>query len=99
MSTTVGGGGFRLEPWPFFQVAIEESVLKKKCIYVGSIALVSHNTLKWSEILGLSFLCSAGGPGNPSYRVEAHLVNFALHFQKCNFFFDTESITDKQPCS
>ena len=52
-------------------------------VYVGSVALLSHNTLKWSAILGLSFFYSAGGPGNPCYRVQACLVNFALHFQKC----------------
>ena len=49
----------------------------------GSVALHSHNSLKWSAILGLSFLCGAGGPGNPWYGVQARLVNFALHFQKC----------------
>ena len=49
----------------------------------GSIALLSINTLKWSGILGLSFLCGAGGPGNPYYGVQAYLMNFALHFQKC----------------
>ena len=47
---------------------------------LGSIALLSHNTLKWSAILGLSFLCGAGGLGNPCYWVQVHLVNFALHF-------------------
>ena len=45
-----------------------------------SVALHSHNTLKWSALLGLSFLHGAGGPGNPCYGVQAHLVNFALHF-------------------
>ena len=49
----------------------------------GSVALLSHNNLKWSAILGLSFLCGAGGPGNPCYGVQALLVSFALHFQKC----------------
>ena len=29
----------------------------------------------------LVFLRGAGGPGNPCYGVQAHLVNFALHFQ------------------
>ena len=55
----------------------------------GSVALLLHNTLKWSAILGLSFLCGAGGrcgPGNPCYEVQALLVNFALHFQKCQHF-------------
>ena len=33
----------------------------------GSVALLLHNTLKWSAILGLSFLHGAGGPGNPCY--------------------------------
>ena len=49
----------------------------------GSVALLSHNALKWSAILGLSFLCGAGGPGNPCYGVQVHLLNLALHFQKC----------------
>ena len=49
----------------------------------GGIALLSHNTLKCSAILELSFLHGAGGPGNLSYWVQARLVNFALHFQKC----------------
>ena len=51
--------------------------------YIGSVALLSHNTLKWSAIVGLSFVCAAGGLGNPCYGVQARLVNFALHFQKC----------------
>ena len=51
--------------------------------YFSSIALISHNTLKLSAILGLSFLHGAGGSGNLCYGVQAHLVNFALHFQKC----------------
>ena len=52
-------------------------------VYIGSVALLSHNTLKWSAILGLIFLHGAGGPGNPCYGVQACLVNFTLHFQKC----------------
>ena len=51
-------------------------------LYYGSVALLSYNTLKWIAILGLSFFRGAGGPGNPCYRVQSHLVNFALHFQK-----------------
>ena len=35
------------------------------------------------QFLDLVFLCSAGGPGNPCYRVQACLMNFTLHFQKC----------------
>ena len=51
---------------------------------LGSVALLPHNALKWSAILGLSFfLRGAGGQGNPCYGVQAYLVNFALHFQKC----------------
>ena len=50
--------------------------------YIGSVALLSHNTLKWSAILGLSFLYGANGPGNPCYGVQVRLVNFALHFKK-----------------
>ena len=45
-----------------------------------SIALLSHNTLKWNAILGLSFLHSAGGLGNPCYGVQACLVNFIHNF-------------------
>ena len=52
-------------------------------MYYGSVALLSHNILKWSEILGLSFLHGAGGPGNMCYGVQAHLVNFALHLALC----------------
>ena len=36
--------------------------LQIECLF-GSVALLSHNNLKWSAILGLSFLCGAGGPG------------------------------------
>ena len=52
-------------------------------MYYVSVALLSYNILKWSALLGLSFFCGAGGPGNPCYEVQVHLVNFALHFQKC----------------
>ena len=50
---------------------------------LGSVALLSHNTLKWRAILGLSFMGGAGGPGNPCCVFQVCLVNFALHFQKC----------------
>ena len=45
-------------------------------VYIYSIALLSHNTLKWSAILQ-----GADRPGNPCYGVQAYLVNFTLHFQ------------------
>ena len=51
--------------------------------YGTSVALLSHNTLKRSAILGLRFLCGTGDPENPFYGVQVHLVNFALYFQKC----------------
>ena len=47
---------------------------------LGSIALLSHNTLNWSAILGLSTLSGT----DPCYGVQAYLVNFALHFQIVN---------------
>ena len=36
--------------------------------------LISHNTLKWSVILGLSFLHGAGGTGNPPWFSEISMV-------------------------
>ena len=50
---------------------------------LGCVALLLHNTSKRSAILGLSFLHGASGPGNPYYGVQACIVNFALHLQKC----------------
>ena len=36
--------------------------MNKSSVYLetakGSVALLSHNTLKWSAILGLSFFCA-----------------------------------------
>ena len=50
---------------------------------MGSVALLSLITLKWSAILGRSFFSCAGGQRNPCYGVQVRLVNFVLHFKKC----------------
>ena len=55
--------------------------LKRFCTMV---ALLYFRTTLESEVQfrDLVFLQGAGGPGNPSYGVQAHLVNFERHFQK-----------------
>ena len=32
-------------------------ILGQKMRFLGSVALLLHNTLKWSEFLGISFFC------------------------------------------
>ena len=71
-------GHFRATPYEKYQKPL---ILAFEVI--GSIALLSHNTLKWSAILGLSYLNGPDGAGNSCYGVHACLVNFKLHFQKC----------------
>ena len=44
------------------------------------VALLYFRTVQFWDLV---FLCGAGGSGNPCYRVQACLVNFALQFQKC----------------
>ena len=50
---------------------------------LGSVDLLLHFTSSEVRFLDLVFLCGAGVPGNLCYGVQARLVNFALHLQKC----------------
>ena len=56
-----------------------DTTLSNFALYRFALGALESEVLFWD----LVFLHGAGGPGNPCFRVQAYLVNFALHFQKC----------------
>ena len=47
-------------PYPFhlYHQFFYDKILGRYYVDIGSVALLSHNSLKWSAILGLSFFCA-----------------------------------------